>query len=273
MPSLRSLAHIVLIPALLAGCSQSLFDARPGDNDGDGGGDEDRDGAPEPIVDARPGDTDGGMVIIPDGGGGIPDGGGTPPPDGRIGRDICPAPCIGDAFEEMVDAISGSQDKWRLVEVRPRVDPEYAPMTPVAEGNGLIAVYGTSDPPPKIHRCFSSSTAPPCPGLGDALALTTTNTTAHHPALQWIAPQAGRYLFTVNWHVAPEVSVAATTMVLARNTQSVVLDEQLVTLTPDGFEITQELAQGESVVLSAISDGATSMVVGVDFFVSGPLSQ
>jgi hypothetical protein len=261
----RYIAHAVVIPALLAGCTQSLFDA---------GGDGDRrDGAPRP--DARTGD--GGMMGQMDGGGGVDDPDGGRPPDAGPPRPTCPGPCAGDAYAEY----SGQQASmvgWNYVEYRAdQPENEFSGMAMDAvagwRGTGL-----SFEMAPTVTYCDETATAPLCAGLLGTLALTSNSSEleAHHPGLQWRPSMAGIYRISGTWQVAANAPESAVIMTIARNTQSeVLLSETLIlTDTPYEFSVTAELAVTQTTRDRIVLRAATTELpisVGVNLFITGPL--
>jgi hypothetical protein len=253
----RYLASVALVSALAAGCNQSLFD------DGPGGGDGRRDGAPEPMApDGSVDDPDSGMVMRLDGGGGGA-------PDARPSRPACPSPCLADAYVDFASTQGGLNGLWRYVEVRLEAAEEYANMS---ENSG--SWQGTSSPAPGIAPCPVLVDEPPCAGLVEIIALTTTSNEpgVHHPGLMWVAPKDGVYRWTGTWQVSFMAPAAEVTMTLTQNSQSNVLISETLTRTaePHTFDTAKPIVAGDVIVLSAIATTGTSVPVGVNFFVSGP---
>jgi hypothetical protein len=264
------LARVVLILALIPGCDQSLFDARPGN----GGGEDDRDGGEDPPDPPDPPDTDGGAGR-PDGGmAGNPDAGG-PAPDAAPTREVCPVPCAGDAFGDYNYQQGGLTGRWRYIEVQPEANSEsYVDMSEHFFPSAVVGWKGTGVPEPTIAYCHAAESDPPCAELKDLLALTTTNNLSgvHHPALAWTAPTTGVYYMTGTWRVSSTTAPVETTMRITLNNEGSVLEEMPLTLTdtPFPFDIELSVTQGDRIVLSAVASGGVSVSVGVDLFFQGP---
>jgi hypothetical protein len=266
MVLLRYLAHAVLVPALLAGCNQSLFD------DGPGGGGDRRDGSPEPVdPDASEGTPDaGGPMTRLDGGAGEPDGG-DKGPDAAV-RDVCPPPCAGDAYGDF-NTVQGG--RWRYVEVQPeQPDAPYVNMTDTVLPGVVLGWIGTGALEPTIAFCVAVESGPPCLEVDDTLALTTPSNApdTHHPALMWSAPENGTYLLTGNWRVSSAAPSVQTTMLFTRNSHANVIasETRILTAIPYEFSYEIEAAAGDAIVLSAIATTDQSVAVGVNLFVTGP---
>ena len=261
----RHRVHAVLVLALLAGCSQSLFDASPGGGNGNG----DSDGGTMPSEpDARIDSPDGGMMpVVPDAATFMPD---------AAPRDECPPPCAGDAFGDFYSVQGGVDGRWRYVEVQPeQPDSPYVDMTTTILPGPALGWIGTGEIGPTIALCGKNTTEPPCVGLGSKLALTSPGNVAdaHHPGLMWIAPDSGHFSLTGDWSVSIE-SAVPTNMKLTRNSHSEVLYEESPTLTttPYGFNVEIDVVEGDRIVLTATATTEQSVSVGVDFFVTGPLA-
>ncbi|HWN71660.1 MAG TPA: hypothetical protein VNM90_28680 [Haliangium sp.] len=276
MALFRYLAHVVVIPALLTGCSQSLFDDGAGGGGGspDGGGDDRPDGAPEPGDPDAGEDPDGGMVIVPDGGGGS-DGGGVRPDASLPPRDVCPAPCAGDAFDDFNNEQGGKTGRWRYAEVQPeQPDSPYVNMTDAILPGVVLGWIGTGAEEPTIAFCVAEETGLPCVELKDTITLTTPGNEqgAHHPSLMWTVPADGVYYLSGDWRVSSLAPAVQTTMRFTVNSHSNIIDTENVTLTtaPSQFSIEVVVAAGDTIVLSAIATTAESVSVGVNLFITGP---
>jgi hypothetical protein len=262
MMLLRYPAPVVLVLALAAGCSQSLFDDGVGD-DGNGG--------PGPVPDAREGTPDADLTISdadptrPDADPTRPDADVTPPPDASDG---CTGECVDDdSYDDFNGDQGGTNGRWRYVEFRPEED-SYVDMAP-AELDGMPGFIGTGTPAPSLARCADTMPVGLCSDLTRMLALTTTAPGAHHPALLWTAPADGTYTVSVVYRVPPDAPAIPATMMLTRNNQSTVLDFE--TLGPIGtLNAAPELTAGDVVVISAITDSDTIVSVGLGVLIHGP---
>ena len=256
----RYLAHAALIPALLAGCNQSLFDSGGGgDGPGDGGSRTD-------VPDARSGAPDAGTLppdATPDAPG-APDGG---RPDARL-QESCPPPCAGDAFAEFGDQ-QGGPDGWRYIEVQS--DGSFVDMTP-ASFPDAAGWQGTGPSAPTIARCNATSVAPPCLQLDRLVALTSNAQATSRPALIWTPSEYGTFIVSGSLQVPSLASGTEITMKLTRNGEAEQLYLERVTLAtaPHAFEFEVDVTQGDDIVLSASPTTEASVSVGVNLFFSGP---
>ena len=170
MALIRPLAGLVLLSALVAGCSQSLF-ANPGDGDDDGGNDE-RDGGNEPLPDAGPPG---------------------PKPDAGM-PSACPAPCVANAVAEFAATQGGATGKWGYYEEQP--DPFGFAYGDLALGDvdGLEGWISPSTPRLAIASCPANPGAPQCAGIEDKLVFMTTSNDpgTSHPSLTWRARRRTR---------------------------------------------------------------------------------
>jgi hypothetical protein len=266
MVTFRPLVHAVLVPALLAGCSQSLFDANPG------GGNGNRDGGPTPNEpDAGADELDGGMTpVVPDAGsGGVPD---------ATVRDECPVPCAADAFRDFRNVQGEPDHLWGYIEVQPeQPDSPYVDMSYAILPGPLVGWQGTSTgaQEPTIALCNTPNPDSACAELAKVLALTSPGNAAnaHHPGLVWIARDDGRYAISGAWQVSSLAPEASTIMKLTRNSHSEVLHEvtPILTTAPYEFNFEIDVVVGDRIVLTATATTEASVSVGVNLFVTGPL--
>jgi hypothetical protein len=261
---LRRLTHVVMVSALAAGCSQSLFD------DGTSGGGDGPDAGPRPDAregfrpDANPTDPDAGMIT--------PDDGGVPPDDGGVipdASDGCTGACINDdAFANFDGLQGGNNARWRYVEFRPETD-SYDDMAP-GDVNGFLGFVGTGTPAPSLAYCATMD-EPPCTAVlqTGSLVMTTTAPGAHHPALMWIVPYDGTYSVTVSYRTALGAPDIPATVMLVHNDQSNILAsaalDELATLYGEPSTVA-----GDVIVLSLITESETSVFVGVNMVITGP---
>jgi hypothetical protein len=259
----RHWTHTVLVLALLAGCSQSLFDANPGNGNGDG------DGGPVPgEPDAGTDRPDGGMMpAVPDAGGDVPD---------ATVREECPLPCVADAFNDFRTGQGRPEDRWGYVEVQPeQPDSPYVDLTYALLPGPIVGWLGTGIEEPSIGLCNVPDAGTVCDGLAKVLALTSPGNLAdaHHPGLVWIAKSGGRYAVSGEWQVSPLAPAAPTIMKLTRNSHSEVLHEVTPTLTttPEEFNFEIDVMAGDRIVLTATATTEQAVTVGVNVFVTGPL--
>ncbi len=254
------LAPALLVAALATGCSQSLFDADGDDDPGRDGGHSDpdarsggRDSAPD-RPDAR-----------------IVDGGAIDEPDASLTPN-CPAPCAGDAFGNFDGSPDGRNGRWRYVEVRPTTS-DYADMTIKNYGAATLGMAGTGIPQPGIAFCYRASGEPPCSDqAGTLVFITTNNEGANHPAARWTAPMAGSYRLSGTWTFPFGVTVVQTTLLLTRNGQSEMLLSIPTSDPAQSFETTVALEEGDIITLTAISNDSMGMLLGVNFYFTGPQS-
>lgn len=266
---LRHPAHAALMAALIAGCSQSLFDdVTGGGNNGGADGSVTR-------PDARPGNPDGGPEPVPDGGRpGEPDGG-NDGPDASVPTS-CPPPCVGDAFEEFSDTQGGTNERWRYIEVQPEALPgaQYVDMDPYTFAGAVPGWRGVGTPPPSIARCVEVQQAPPCLEFQGLVALTTSSgPDAHRPALLWTPSEYGAYIVSGSWRGSTQGEGVAAALTFALNSEDDVLriEETTLTTTPKPFDfMVLNVVLGDDLVVSASTDSGESVSIGVDLFISGP---
>jgi hypothetical protein len=260
---LRRLTHVVLLSALAAGCSQSLFD------DGTGGGGDGPDPGPRP--DAREGTPPDADPSAPDAGMVTPDDGGAPPNDGRLppdASDDCPGACIDDSAFQDFDGLQGGENgRWHYVEVLPN---GYDDMTSFTFPEGATGFIGTGDPRPSLAYCPTLATEGPCAGLqSGTLALTTTAPGAHHPGLMWTAPYDGTYTVDVVYTTALGAPDIPATVMIAQGDQANILQSKALD-DPTGLYVEPPLVSGDVLVLSVITESETSVSVGVNVVITGP---
>jgi hypothetical protein len=265
MMMFRRLAHAVLVPALLAGCSQSLFD------DGAGNGDAGTPGAPDAALPMTgPDGGDNGR----DGGGNRPDAG-VEPPDAAAPRDLCPSPCAGDAFGDFSDQQGGENGRWRYIEVRP--EPPAAPyfdmMDTILPGS-VEGWIGTGAFKPTIGLCAADTSETTCFELAGRVSLTSPSNTldVYRPALVWTAEVGGIYELTGDWVVSSQAPESAVELTIDKNVfeETPVSDTATQPIDPRPFEASIELEAGDQLVLSAQTLTEVGVTVGVSFFVTGP---
>lgn len=269
----RYLAGAALVSALLAGCSQSLF----GDVDGDGDGNGRADGGPGPgQPDAAPGTPDGGPPVTgPEDGGNGRDTG-VVPPDAEP-RDLCPSPCVGDAFDDFSNMQGGMNGLWRYVEVRS--EPASAPyfdMSGTLLPGPALGWLGTGDQEPTIALCAASPDELPCFELKGRVALTSKSNAldAHEPALMWSAPAAGTYELSGDWVVSSMAPETAVELRIVKNVfeETLVADTATRPLAPLRFSSSIDLMQGDRLVLIFQTLTEDNVTAGVNFFITGPRS-
>jgi hypothetical protein len=267
---LRHRAQAVLVSALLAGCSQSLFDGSPGGN-GNGHGDA-APGEPDARVPLPDGSVmppmDGGDPIELDGGGGQPD---AAPP-----RAVCPEPCAGDAFGDFKNVQGGLNGEWHYVEVQPeKPDSPYVDMVTTILPGPALGWIGSGAVEPSIGFCNSPTDGGPCQEMAKVLALASPGNAAdaHYPGLMWIVPEDGRYALSGTWRVSSAAPAAPTTMKFTRNSHSEVLHEDgpMLTTAPYEFNYEIDVVKDDRVVLTATATTSEGVTVGVDLFITGPL--
>lgn len=257
MALIRCFFPVVLMPALAAGCSQSLFDANPG---GGGNPPDARDGIDDP---------DGSTGVVPD----------------AMIHATCPEPCVGDAVADF--ATDQSVGDWSYRELLPVPDfvpppgePDYPPqreleiMTYGPLGtSGLSAWTGTGDPAPAIASCTSDVTDERCEGVVQRLLLlpTTEAREAHHPALNWLSRETGIYRVSVDWRMSGKATPGAPgAMLLARNQEWDSLHYQPYASSTDvaTFELEVDALQGDLISLVALAKDSSSAPQGVNVFIT-----
>jgi hypothetical protein len=214
-----------------------------------------------------------GMDAMPPADAALPGDGG---PDDASPRDVCPAPCAGDAYGDFSNEQGGTSGQWRYVEVQPeQPDSPYVDMTFTIFPGPTVGWIGTGLVEPSMALCNAPRSEPPCLEMEKVLALTTPGDTAdaHHPALLWIAPADGRYLVTCEGRVSSVAPAAPTTIQLTRNSHSEVLYEEAptLTITPYEFNVEVDAVTGDPIVLSVTATTSEAVTVGVNFFVTGPM--
>lgn len=253
MVVIRYLAGVTLVSALVAGCSQSLFDADPGGGGNGNGGDPDG---------GNPGRIDAGVD-----------------PDGRS----VDAPDAGPIEEIAEDAIAyfsleqgGVNGRWRYYEFQfsetATPSSTYSPMTPGQRADMFEGWIGTGTPSPAIMPCFRlAGMYPPCTGLAGTLLFETTSFMAsdRQPALAWTVPVTGRYRFTFSLSRSDPESVEPPAKAsILRNSE---FDALSSPLPPDlGLsELVADALAGDSILLTMRPDEVSSVPLGVTFSVSG----
>jgi hypothetical protein len=261
----RYLAHAVIISALLSGCSsQSLFED---DNGGNGGP---RDGSTKPSApDSSPDPPDASMMTLPEDGGPDAQDGDAGSPDASV-RDLCPKPCAGDAYGDFSLEQGGGNGRWRYVEVRS--DKQYVDMTVHQFPNFIFGWQGTEVNPPTIAWCNDDKAVPPCVELDQLVELTSNGQTLHHPALMWIAPEAGYYVLTGTYRVSSVAPPADVTIRITLNEDTNERFSQTVRprTDPQSFTLELDVMAGDAIVLSMLAATSVSVSVGTDFFITGP---
>jgi hypothetical protein len=261
MALIPRLAGMILVSALVAGCSQSLFDL-PGDDDGNGEPDA-RDDEPKP-PDAGVMLDDAGNVIRPDANPEVP-------PDAAVPTN-CPEPCLFDAVADFAyspDAISGS---WVYAEEVPSpFGTTYSEMRLETRSDGTQAFVGQGSP--AFVHCPSYPGYVNCNGVEDKLLFETTEPGAHHPALVWLAPQDTRtaYRLSGDWRVPSNTPTdTPMSLLLVRNSQfDSMLDERFFTRTmPAAFDFEIDVQPGEILRLIAISGDASHAPLALSLYVS-----
>jgi hypothetical protein len=263
MALIARFAGLILVSALVAGCSQSLFGI-PGGDDGNGKPDA-RDDEPEP-PDGGVTLDDAGNVIRPDANPGVP-------PDAAVPTN-CPEPCLFDAVAEFAysaDAISGA---WLYAEDLPSpFGTGYSEMRLETRGDGTQAYVGNLGSPAIVH-CPSYPDYANCQDVKDKLLFETTEPGAHHPSLVWIAPQGTRtaYRLSGDWRVPSSAPTdTPMTLLLVRNSQfDSVLDERFFTRTvPAAFDFELDAQPGDIFRLIAIAGDASHAPLALSLYVSG----
>jgi hypothetical protein len=249
MALIRSLALVVLVPVLAAGCSQSLFD-NPGSGGGDGG-------------DGPDDERDGGMVTR-DGGGGEPD---------AAVPDRCPSPCVSDAVAEFSYEQGGTSGSWRYFETQPdEFNVALSEMTLMTSGPGQTWV-GSGAPPPAILSCSDQPDTPQCAGLEDSLSLVTTSNSpaSHHPALQWTVPYTGTFRLSGAWRSPDGAPTGVPHVLLVSRLSrfdSVFFDRSSSSPERAAFDFELHAVQGDVIGLTAIADAPEGVPVGMRFYAS-----
>lgn len=262
MALMARLAPAFLVPALAAGCSQSLFDASPGGGGGGGGGD----GGPGRDGSIAPGRPDARPSVGPDARPAGPDGGGI--------VDECPVPnCLGHAVAQFATDQNGP---WRYVEVRAGL-LGFLPMFYASTRVPPAWLSQGEAPHAAITNCTPYAGLPQCMGLDQRLLLEPNpRLDARPPGLVWIAPTTGSYRLTMDWRLAStQLTSAPATVLLARNSEHDQIRAHSFTAStevdtfPDGSSVDLDVVAGDAVAL-ALLDGAepTDVPLGVRVFAS-----
>jgi hypothetical protein len=252
MALIRPLVGLVLVSALVPGCSQSLF-ANP-DDDGNGG----RDGGN--------GGGDGGSVDPTDGGG-------EARPDASVPTS-CPEPCLYDAVAEFDYLGSGGSGVWLYAEdLRDLLGTSYSDMQVQTRADGTRAYVGSSLNLPAIVHCPSHPSYPNCAGVEDKILFETGALGDNYPALVWSAPQGTRrrYRLSSDWRIPSGAPVdAPMTLRLVRNSQfDTVVEAQFSTSKdPGAFDIELDVQPGDGLRLIAIPGDSSSVPLALSFYVS-----
>ncbi|HWN67020.1 MAG TPA: hypothetical protein VNM90_05240, partial [Haliangium sp.] len=261
MALIRPFVGLVLVSALAAGCSQSLFDY-PGGDDGNGKADG---GVPDPVD---------GSVIVDDGGNVIrPDANPDLPPDAAVPTG-CPEPCLADAVRDFAYSPDAVSAPWLYAEETPSVlGTSYTEMSIETRGDGTQVYVGGVGSPAIVH-CPSHPTYASCVDVADKLLFETTEPGAHHPALVWIPSASARTTYRVSgdWRIPSSAPTdVPVTLLLVRNSQfDSVLDERFFTRKlPAAFDFEIDVQPGDILRLIAIAGDASHAPLALSFYVSG----
>jgi hypothetical protein len=258
MALIRALAGLVLASALVAGCSQSLFD-NP-DDDGDGPPDD-------PGLDGGVGRDDAGNVIPPDANPNLP-------PDAAVPTK-CPAPCLFDAVAEFGYSDTGASGVWLYAEDKPSLfGTSYSEMSLVTKEDGTRAYVTGIQGPPAIVHCPSHPDYPNCAGVEDKILFETAEPGASQPALAWIVPPESprrRYRLSGDWRVPSNAPTdVPMTLLLVRNSRfDAVVEKRFLTSTePAAFDIELDLQPSDILRLIAMPGDATPVPVALSLYIS-----
>lgn len=226
----------------VAACRQSLFDANVGDDEADAG--------TTPGPDGDPG--------APDADSFAPDADVTEPDSGAT------TDCLGDIVEDFASTQGGQDGRWRYREDNRALFGAYADMS-YGPWSGVNAWVGTGGPPtPAIVSCPDSPTAGACAGMQDRVLLVPSASSMglNDPAVEWTAPYGGVLSVQGSYRSADGASGPPLKILLSRNARHDLLfkDAFNPTATPDSFDFTVDVLEGDRLELAVTSSNTGTLV-------------